>query len=196
MNSEYEYLLRGVEFRIIEKRTPVIERLVSGLGLSLVSVECTPLQWCIRKRCFVNVDEQVRRAGGTLLTGWLLNEYRGRTIQGEAHGIWISKFGKRFDITPHDFQPKRILFAPDPMVAEKRGYTAGPKLILSTDPRVIAMEQFDSSLEELFQNAFVGFGKEMAIPGRAVAEAADAVGLPHDVAKHILDARITARASN
>lgn len=189
---EYAVLFRTPrQYQMIEKRTPVLENFVSSLGLpNLISVECKPLAGCERKRCFVNVDEQIKKAGGTMITGWMFEEYVGMYIQGEAHGIWQSPFGKKTDITPHDLGPRRILFAPDPRVALKRGFTTPPKLIQSQDARIIAIEEFDTRLNRLFESAFTGFGQEMLVRQADVAAAAAEVGLPPAVAEFLLNARI------
>lgn len=61
MSPEYESLFRQeVEFRIIEERSPLVEAFIIENGLSPAKVvKCEPQSWCERKRCFVNVEEQV-----------------------------------------------------------------------------------------------------------------------------------------
>ncbi len=125
-----------------------------------------------------------------MMTGWIFNEYRGRYIEGEPHAVWRSKGGKVVDVTPHEHQPKRLLFAPDAGVALKRGYTAGPKLMLTNDPHLNAIEQFDSIMDRLFEGKFDGFGKELGIYAEEVEQAANEAGLPVDVATYLVECRI------
>ena len=195
MDSAYEHMFKTpVRFRIIEKRTGILESFISTRGLSpLLSIECKPLRDCEPKRCFKNVEMQVAKAGGRMLTGWIFNEFEKRYIQGEAHAVWISPIGKRLDITPHEFQPKRVLFSPDEVVAVKRGFTAPPKLMLSDDPKLVSIERFDSILDKLFEEAFEGFGKYIEIAPEKLEEAERESGLPHDVAAHILRQRVAYR---
>ena len=122
-----------------------------------------------------------------MITGWIFNEFEHRSIEAEAHAIWIDRPGKkRFDITPHDFQPERVLFLPDPKVAAKRGYTAHPRVLLSDDPRLAAIEAFDSAIQQLREDRFQGFGKELVIMRHEYEKARDGSGLPDDVARHLL----------
>jgi hypothetical protein len=188
MDPEYERFFRTpVRFRIIEKRTRVLEEFAASINSNkLLSVACEPRSWADRKRCFVNVETKVARDGGRMLTGWIFNEYEHRSIEGEAHAIWEDRFGKkRIDITPHDFQPKRVLFLPDPRVAIKRGYTAHPRTLLSDDPKLVAIEAFDDAMQKLRESRFHGFGTEMVILREDYEKARDDAGLPDEVARHL-----------
>src|SRR4051812_7496199 len=103
-----DYLTRPeVRYRIIEKPTTTLEKFVAEKRLApLKSVGCEPLPWCELKRCFVNVDEQVRRLGGKMEAGWIFGEFEDRMIESEAHAVWVDWSGRRHDITPHRFQPE------------------------------------------------------------------------------------------
>jgi hypothetical protein len=184
MNPEYEAIFRqGVRARIIEKRSKLLADFLITHGLpEPKSVACSPLRDCDSNRCFVNVEEQIARMGGSMETGWMFWEYEDVSIYTEAHAIWVTPQAKRLDITPHKLQPNRILFTPEPRVAAKRGYTIGYRTILSTDPRVRAIESFASELEHIFAEAFEAFEHEMAIPTATFRAAAERVGLPWDVA--------------
>jgi hypothetical protein len=188
MDPEYERLFKTpVRFRIIEKRTKILEDFAASInGQKMLSVPCEPRPWADRKRCFVNVDRKIERDGGRMLTGWIFNEHENRTIEGEAHAIWEDRFGKkRIDITPHDFQPRRVLFLPDPKVALKRGFTAHPRIVLSDDPRLIAIEAFDDAMQKIREEKFQGFGSMMEITIHDYEKARDLSGLPDDVAQHL-----------
>jgi hypothetical protein len=192
MTPEYVQLFRTeVRFRLVEKRPPRLEKFIASIGLPpFQSIECKPLPGCDPKRCFVNVERQVERAGGTMEVGFIFGEYEGRAYQGEAHAIWRPRFGRPLDITPHRFQPNRVLFTASEGVAAKRGKTASPKLIISDDPLVKAVEEFDSKLAQIWEEAFQGFGVEMVIPIPLVKQAAAEVGLPAPVARYMTEARL------
>jgi hypothetical protein len=184
MNAEYEAIFReGVRARIIERRSKLLAAFLTTHGLpEPKSVACSPLRDCHSSRCFVNVEQQIARMGGSMETGWMFWEYADVSVHTEAHAIWVTPQAKRLDITPHKLQPNRILFTPDPRVAAKRGYTVGYRTILSSDPRVRAIESFASELEHIFAEAFEAFGREMAVPTTTFRDAAERVGLPWDVA--------------
>jgi hypothetical protein len=180
-----------VAYRVIEKRAPILESFIREQGLpKSLSIECRPLSWCGPQKCFVNVDQQIERSGGSMMTGWLFEEFENRAIIGVAHGIWISISGRRLDITPHQAAPERIIFSEDKKVALKRGYTLPPKLILSTDPRVIAIERFETLIDKLFEDRFVKFGEYIDIHKSEGIAAALEVGLPPEVAYHLVQLRM------
>ena len=190
MNPDFQRLFRTpVVHRIIEKRTKVLEQFVASISSAkLLSVACSPSRLAARKRCFVNVEEKIIRSGGSILTGWIFNEYEGKSIEAEGHAIWVDPFGKRrLNITPHDHQPDRVLFLPDPRVALKRGFTTHPKHLLSDDPRIAAIEAFDTAIHRLREDKFIGFGEFMIIARAEFEKARDDSGLPDDVAQYLLD---------
>ena len=185
MNPDFEQLLsRVVRHRIIEKRTPILEKFAASINQEkLLSVACKPSHTAKPKRCFVNVEERIRKLGGRMLTGWIFHEYEEHSIETEAHAIWIDAFGrKRVDITPHEHQPERLLFLPDPRVAIKRGYTVPPKHFLTDDWRILAIAKFDDAILQLRSDKFNGFRKPIDISPEEYEQARDAAGLPDDVA--------------
>jgi hypothetical protein len=189
MNPEYaELFSTPVRHRIIEKRTKRLEEYAKTINKEkLISVACNPSKSANPKRCFVNVEEQISRMGGYMLTGWIFNEYEHRHIDPEAHAIWVDRLGmKRVDITPHLHQPKRIIFLPDNRVAKKRGYTTVPGLILSNDPRIISLSRFTFLIHKLKEEKFTGFGEELAIYESEIETVRKDSGLPKDVADMIL----------
>lgn len=186
MNDDWDALRRrSVRARLLEKRSKLLSDFLNEHGLAEPkSVEFSPLADCVPGRCFVNVENQVRRAGGSLETGWVFWELEGVSIHTEAHGIWVTPQGRRKDITPRALPPeRRIPFLPDPRVAMKRGYTAGYRTILSSDPRVRSLETYVAELARIFDDCFPGMNREMDIPMARVREAAERCGLPTGVAK-------------
>jgi len=189
MENSFKSLFQSsVRHRIIEDKTSKLVKFIGSFSKrKLVSVKCKPWIEADRKRCFVNVESRIERFGGRMVTGWIFNEYEDRYIEGEAHAIWVDRYGKkRVDITPHDHQPIKVLFLPDKRVAEKRGYTNPPKLMLTDDWRMVAIERFESIMHELREAKFQGFGKEMIITNDEYLDALDASGLPDDVGKFLI----------
>ncbi|OED52281.1 hypothetical protein BEI46_18400 [Aliivibrio fischeri] len=66
----------------------------------------------LRNECLPNVDEKIRKDGGTRILGWQVwqTEY---LIEAEFHAIWMSPEGQLLDITPHPFPLSKVLFIPD-----------------------------------------------------------------------------------
>ncbi len=122
-----------------------------------------------------------------MIPGWIFHEFENMSIWSEAHAIWKQPDGKRIDVTPHDLSPSRLLFAPDPKVALKRGYTASLSLILSTDPEVIAIESFRSDCEKLREEKFTGlFGTSFTVSLTEVRELAAKHNIPLEHAKEMI----------
>lgn len=178
--------------RILEKRSAVLSQLLLEHSLpEPKSVEFAPLRGCDYKRCFVNVDRQVADGGGRLETGWIFWEVEDTCVYTEAHAVWITPQGRRQDITPQKLPPeRRILFLPDERVAAKRGITTGYSTVLSTDPRVVALERFRVEMSRAIEAVFPGFGVPYAFPVNEILLAADRIGVPPDVAEALIQQKI------
>lgn len=186
MNAEWEALRRTpVQMRTLEKRSKLLSAFLSEHGLAEPkSVEYSPLVGCIEARCFVNVDEQISRAGGKMETGWAFRETLDVSMNTIAHAIWITPQGRRMDITPWPIPPeRRVLFLPDSRVAIKRGYTAGHRTVYSTDSRIRSMELYELELDHIYEEFFTKMGEEMVIPQSRFWEAAEKVGFPLEMAQ-------------
>lgn len=187
-----EIARRPVYARVFEKRSPVLAAFLKEHGIAEPkSVEYAPLSGCRDGFCFVNVEQQISKMGGSIETGWVFWEYVETSISTEAHAIWISPQGKRRDITPREvFPDRRILFTPDPRVAKKRGYTASVRTILSNDSRVIAMESFAGELAQVWEEQLVKIGTEMEVPIAKLRLAAKTHGLPWPVAQWMIEKKV------
>jgi hypothetical protein len=62
--------------------------------------------------CIPNVREKIRRDGGTIVFGWLINE-KPFLIEAIYHAVWKSNSGKIIDITQHEVNVEQILFVVD-----------------------------------------------------------------------------------
>lgn len=92
----------------------LVERIVPG-G-SPIYLPVRPVPYARVLECFDNVDEKVRRDGGTRQLGWQL--WRGRFLtEAEFHAVWCSPVGGLHDITPKPANVQSILFLPDPSAA-------------------------------------------------------------------------------
>ena len=177
--------------RTLEKRSKLLSDFLHEHGLAdPKSVEYSPLVGSVRAYCFTNVESQIRRAGGRMETGWAFREILDVSIYTIAHAVWITPQGRRLDITPWAFPPeRRVLFLPDERVAIKRGYTAGHRMVISTDVRVRAAELYELELDRIFDEFYPGKEREFVIPPSRFWEAAERVGLPLDVAHEVVDHR-------
>jgi hypothetical protein len=177
----------SIRFRNIEEKTPVlVDFLTTRSLLPILTVRCRPRPNCEAKRCFINVENQVAKEGGKMITGWIFNEFENLMIASEAHAVWEHPNGKKIDITPHQFQPQRIIFVPDPKVAIKRGYTAPFQLILSTKPEDVAIIRFGAAVEHIKEQRFEGFGKEIEVTKTEIQKLAAIYNVPFDVATAIM----------
>ena len=175
---------------LLEKRTPLLALFLAEHGLAEPkSVKYAPLVGCSQLNCFRNVEAQVQRAGGQMQTGWIFYEFIDICIKSEAHAIWITPQGKRHDITPQELYPDngKVLFSPDSAVAKKRGYTTHAKTILSTDPRVMAIERFDTAFAALLERHFVRMGEYIDLPSEEMSQIEESSGLPHEVALYMVE---------
>jgi hypothetical protein len=192
MDSEWEALRKiRVEKRTLEKRSRLLLEFLHEHGLGEPkSVRYSPLVGCLQAHCFTNVEEQIKRGGGRLESGWAFRETVNISMETIAHAIWITPTGKRMDITPWAFPPqKRILFLPDEKVAQKRGYAAGFRTVYSTEPKIRAAELYELELDRIFDEFYPGKEKEFDIPMSRFWDAAKRVGLPLDVAREVVSHR-------
>jgi len=175
--------------RTMEARSERLSFFLREHGLNEpVSVEYRPHPNCEMCNCFRNVEAQVQKAKGRIETGWAFFELVNISIHTVSHAIWITQFGRRVDITPWRFPPKkRVLFLPDPRVAIKRGYTAGVRTIFSKNECLRAIELFEDALEKIFDEYYAQTGEYMDIPDSRFTEAAERVGLPWEIAKERVD---------
>jgi len=191
MDAEYTRLMQTPRrARILETQSVLLSNFVAEHKLAVPQwAFYRPLEWCEQGVCFINVEKQVQKMSGSALVGWMFWEVENLIAYTEAHSIWVTPQGTWIDITPHSLPPKRVMFSPDPRVAEKRGYTIPFETPLTANPKELALHRFSRSLSEIWNRHFVGFNKEIDIPMNEVKDAAKAAGLPEDVAKHLFEKR-------
>ena len=78
-------------------------------------VDVVPLSFCSPQDCHRNVEQAVRRWGGSVQTGWAISHVPGEYYEFAAHSIWIRPDQLWVDITPVPETPRR-LFVPDDSV--------------------------------------------------------------------------------
>ena len=177
----------AIRFRSIQEKTSLLVGFIAAKNLTpSIIVRCRPRSNCTHKRCFINVENQVAKEGGKMITGWMFNEFQDLMIASEAHAVWEQPNGKKIDITPHRFQPERIVFVPDPRVAIKRGYTAPFQFILSSNPEDIAIINFGAAIEQMKDERFTGFGKEMEVSKTEIRKLAQLHNVSFEVATEIM----------
>ena len=84
-----------------------------------VFVEVVPTEDVLYNECYGNVEEQVKKNGGSIEYGWIIWENPKVYIEAEFHAVWINNAGEYIDISPKKDKEKRILFLKD----SKRKFT-------------------------------------------------------------------------
>ena len=194
MDPEYERLLKTPKgARILASQSPLLDGFVAEHRLAPAQwAFYRPLEWCEQSRCFVNVDQQIVKMGGTALVGWMFWEIENTMIHTEAHCIWVTPQGTWIDITPQALPPKRVMFSPDARVAANRGHTLIYETLLTRNQKEIALSRFCRALSEIWEESFRGIGQEMNIPMQKIKQAVAESGLPDDVAQYVLQKRVKA----
>lgn len=74
-----------------------------------------PAEGARAQNCFFNVAEVCERHGGQIVTGWLIWTWPDVLTEAIHHAVWQSPAGRYVDVTPHAGNPKRVMFAADPV---------------------------------------------------------------------------------
>lgn len=84
--------------------------------------------------CFPNVDEKVKRDGGSIVYGWsvLLGQF---LVEAERHAVWKSPQEELIDITPSTSEMTTTLFIPEHLVYT--GQFVDNIRVNSTDNKVV-----------------------------------------------------------
>jgi hypothetical protein len=92
-----------------------VELLILQLGLKEKPefLSCQPTPNSEINECFPNVENQIKKVGGTCVLGWQIwkSTY---LIEAEFHAVWQSPEGNLVDITPKKYGINKILFIADP----------------------------------------------------------------------------------
>ena len=103
-----------------KETTPAsINEMLSGLCHDLnpdtppLWVKVIPEKWAIQNECFPNVQEKIRKDGGSCVNGWAIWQWANMLITAEAHSVWQGDEDVLVDITPHNHNENKILFVPD-----------------------------------------------------------------------------------
>lgn len=73
-----------------------------------------PKSFAVPGECYANVEEQVRRAGGSAVYGWQIWDWPAVFTEAEFHAVWRATDGSLHDITPKPDGDSAIVFLPDP----------------------------------------------------------------------------------
>lgn len=113
----------------------------------LMEVPCKPEPGCKEGECFANVEKMMERSGGAPCYGQMFVEIPGQAVQTEAHAVWKDPAGNLVDISEKRTPVTRILFAPDEKIGELKSAAVGEYLLLSSDPRIRRLFEFERGLE-------------------------------------------------
>lgn len=101
----------------MSKDVKYINELIARIGSDskevIVTVQVEP--YATPKNCFPNVEEKVKRDGGSIVYGWsvLLGQF---LVEAERHAIWKSPQNELIDITPSTSGMETTLFIPYDLV--------------------------------------------------------------------------------
>lgn len=96
----------------------------------------TPVSDAKVSDCFIAVEQQIARHGGTACYGWQLWELPRVYIEAEFHAVWKNPDGQLEDITPKLAPFQRILFLPDPTRVYRGRQLSNERRALSSNPYV------------------------------------------------------------
>jgi SEC-C motif len=95
-----------------------------------------PARWGQYSDCYANVEEQVRRRGGSIIYGWIIWLIPNVMIEAEHHAVWCSPNGMLVCVSPHVRGERMVVFAPDPATPYPGNSIDNVRKPLSDDPVV------------------------------------------------------------
>lgn len=110
-------------------------RQISSEQPTVMAVE--PLNFAVPGECYSNVEEQVRRAGGSAAYGWQIWDWPAVFTEAEFHAVWRHPSGSLHDITPKVDGDKSIVFLSDPSRAYQGRRIDSIRRAASANPIVV-----------------------------------------------------------
>jgi hypothetical protein len=114
-----------------------------------VFVPVQPVAGAIINECFPNVENHVKKHGGSIQYGWIIWEHPRVIIEGNFHACWVDTAGQLVDITPKQDREQTILFLPD----TKRVYDGTPvdnvREFITKDPAILKTLKMQEDLNKL-----------------------------------------------
>jgi len=106
----------------LEKSLPVVPKIEDQhlkKLIEIIGIDTQPIYICVKpernaivNECFPNVDEKIKKEGGTRITGWQIWKTQ-NLIEAEFHAIWKSDSNNLLDVTPKQIRVEKILFIED-----------------------------------------------------------------------------------
>jgi hypothetical protein len=90
--------------------TTLIEKI--GINAQPVYIDIMPERGAIENECFPNVNEKIKKEGGSIITGWQIWKTQ-NLIEAEFHAVWKSDSNNLLDVTPKQISFSQILFIED-----------------------------------------------------------------------------------
>lgn len=100
-------------------------------------ISYNPEESAIEFDCINNVQNKIKKDGGRIIYGWLLNEWAKVLIEGQFHAVWKDDDGNMFDLTPNHFGVAHVLFVPDYNIQYKDKQIDNIRKPLSNDKMII-----------------------------------------------------------
>ncbi len=76
-------------------------------------ISVVPEPYAVIYECFPNVEQKIKKNGGSSIVGWQIWLWPEKYIEAEFYAIWRSPTDEFLDITPKRTKTERILFLPD-----------------------------------------------------------------------------------
>ena len=103
--------------------------------------------------CFYNVDDVIKKYGGSKIYGWVIWKWPNILIEAEAHAIWKREDGKYIDVTPHEKNINKILFVPDMDMVYKGTIIRSKRMPLTNSPDTKRLIQLNEIRENIMLNS-------------------------------------------
>lgn len=148
---------------MIRETTPVrITQAIIDFCASITSdsspeyIDVCPAPWAALNECFNNVSRMVKQYGGSMISGWSVWQRGNMLLDAEAHAIWRTPDGKLIDITPHNYNEKRILFLFDSSVCYQGITIPSHRQALTDSPLVAEFIRLYSERDHIMQTSTLG----------------------------------------
>jgi hypothetical protein len=99
--------------------------------------------------CFLDVDLQVLKFGGSAQYGWLIWEFPGILIEGEFHAVWWQPDNSMLDVSIKPDGETQILFAPDRVRMFNNRRVPNIRMAIGSDPKIKQLIKISEEIERL-----------------------------------------------
>ncbi|MBC3538611.1 SEC-C domain-containing protein [Rufibacter sediminis] len=146
-----------------------VEKLLKKIG-SEYEPEQVPVKvepYSKSQNCFINVEEKVKKDGGSVYYGW--NIFQSEIIcEAERHAVWESAEGDLIDITPNELDFEQIMFVPDNDFVYTGQLVDNIRINITDNPLVDDFIFLCENIEKLYSYGQRIDDEQMSVPEPAV----------------------------